>query len=222
MPKTTIKPQKAPPGMTAESLVAAFFGKFKPDDVVVPDAETGKAMVRVGASSDDQLQWALDFAQGDFQQMGAGDWYNIRLELWAFTHPGPREFPFSRPTPMNLATFPTDSDVRNIHTRLGEALRKYGLRQGFDIVIDTHYRCDFYPTKRGGTKGSWTSYVAGYIGQAQKRFFDLLTARGERLRSCPARQCGRWFVGRPNRKFCSTECRNKTNVRKFRAKKVGK
>jgi CGNR zinc finger len=200
--------------MTAETFLSAMFGK----DNVVPQSEMRKAMERVGATPDEHLQWALDFAQKQLNALGVGDWYNTRLELWAFSYPGPAGFPFSRPLPVSLNMFSTESDTRNAQAELKEALRKYGSQQNLDVRLQTHYCCTFLPTKQGGFRGCWGSYVDGYVPKAQKRFFDLLALRGDRLKRCPAAACGRWFVGRPNKKFCSPQCQNRTNVRRFRAK----
>jgi hypothetical protein len=45
------------------------------------------------------------------------------------------------------------------------------------------------------------------------RLMEDLKNVGALVRQCPATRCGRVFVRRYRQEFCSTACRNRTNVR---------
>jgi hypothetical protein len=62
--------------------------------------------------------------------------------------------------------------------------------------------------------------------EAVLRLMFLLGAEGRRVQACRApaprttTKCGRWFVSRPNSRYCSRACYNRAATRRFRGKRT--
>src|SRR5690348_6943970 len=106
MARTALPVQEVKGFRDNDALIAAILAKVAPHDKAIPETEVRRARERLGASSEQQLQWALKLAQENLSQLSAGDWLNMRLDLWAFSYPSPIGASRSDTTgPRNLGTF---------------------------------------------------------------------------------------------------------------------
>lgn len=162
---------------------------------------------KVGRTARARLAWALQFAQQDPGELTAGDLLNDRVRLHAFNHH--RDVWDS---PVELFCLPNAAAVAMARRELANILlpRKPGaeFRTG---RIEVTYEV------------SWASAdgppVVGFMDQtggAVRRFIELLNEYGTELRRCQDPKCRHWFIGRPNKQFCSTTCLSRTTTERLR------
>jgi hypothetical protein len=155
------------------------------------------------------LAFLVDFAQLDPAALATDPRGALELRVQALLH---REHPARRVQPGHLSR----AQMRVMQQRTRLILE--GLASGGPVGIAGDLLLSFYllPTAAG--------HVAEHVlGRPEDLFVyqvkQVLMATGTaRIKKCPA--CGRLFVKRTRKEFCSTRCQSRTYMRTFRARKA--
>lgn len=196
---------------------------------------------RVGRSPIERLEWVVDFAQRDLQDLTPGDWLNLSQELWAFSvtrvlWDGPYPFPLN-----NASLFYASIYFGRIKPTLPTRAKAKGYQKDMRDVLDRLDRTNkasYGPIKktlqatlyqRRAETNAYIRVFYALFGAARdlregqnliERFFDLLAEARGFLDRCADEKCGRWFVsGRFEQKFCSNKCQNRVKSRRTMAAK---
>ena len=182
------------------------------------------------------LAWLLRFAQQNLDELTAGDWMNLSLEIKAFV------------VGKHLGT------IRDRDRALRPVLKQIGYTEGQDQLEPGPLRGEDLPTEReiralkGGAKHhidefvksdvstipvgpkslrlvrnqveGW-SFVIPQLSSHADRFLwnlgHLLGEEGLRIKVCPA--CQKYFdATRTNKVYCTTTCQSRTTTRQQRAR----
>ncbi len=189
-------------------------------------AEERRALDRVGARPRSALTWAVE----RFLQTAA-DERALRVELAVFLRP--LALDESLPIPSAAACAAAQARVNQIVTGYvvtGRALvadrGRYWVERGRGFVfepMDTESgRHVALVGERASTISdeSWALSVAlevaRLLDQAGQRVKRCTAPRSTTIAHGPIEECGRLFVGRPNRRYCSTPCGNRATTFKAR------
>jgi hypothetical protein len=180
----------------------------------------------------DRLGWAVSLAQEPLAQCSPGRMYDLRIELAAFLAYG-GGWRFGGDGDMPLPT------IEELHAAQGEFTPIIGgVVQGESRTLGPYPATMHIRAQNGRAtvrelldlKQVSLPLQAGYalgrlLGELDR---DLMAAGylGPVIKVCPAPQargtaaepCGRWFVGRPNQVYCSSQCQNRAATRATRAR----
>ncbi len=184
----------------------------------VPVSEIEKVKAKLGDKAD-RLAWALAFAQENLKEASPGWWTDAQVTLAALTGAGGR----SRGDQSEVLTREEIQEVQHQFTRYVRewvSIRKVTLGRstlalGIELATgpggeeEAALRFDFKLPK---------SYSPDRVA------FELallLVPNGSMVKVCEApkawgeagEKCGRWFLGRPNRRYCSLTCQSRAGAR---------
>jgi len=180
---------------------------------------------RLGDTPQKLLEWIVNFAQRDLTTVGPGESRDLVDELCTFPELVYRQ-PFSpRPRVMPIA----DAELSAVQKQIHSILLTFasGGEWPFRSLLSLSLHTD---PKSGRRQTRIRPFVEA---QASKEMIlgalvPLFTQSGvgDRLRVCPARDCGRIFMSYGKQKFCSIQHaqrrRNDESYRKRRAEELGK
>ena len=187
--------------------------------------EIEKTKAKLGDKAD-RLAWALDFAQENLGEASPGWWTDAQLTLAALTRAGGR-------TRGSQSEVLTREEIQGVQRRfaryVGEWISKRRVRLG------------------RSTQELWIELETGPGGEEEAALrFDLklpkayspdrvafelallLMPNGSMVKVCQApkawgkgEKCSRWFLGRPNRRYCSLTCQSRAGARLARGRHRG-
>jgi hypothetical protein len=190
-----------------------------------------------------RLAWAVDFAQERLEQLPPGRLLDLQHDLLIFLKYGSGLWPrvgvitLGRQGPRREThqfTLPTEDDLHATQTAWVRMITMM-LDGGEGTLGDYQVHLDFSggngrATVRESLKPASVPDEATY---ALARLLleldhDLREAgyQGPLIKACPAPKvrgaaedlCGRWFVGRPNQRYCSSQCQNRAATRATRTR----
>jgi hypothetical protein len=182
-------------------------------------------------SKDEWLDWALAFAQGELERgmLAEREYWRLALKQFLMAQ-GPGVS--GDPEAMTLAS---DAQLRQTQQAFQRMIRSIMEGQTYHLGV---YTLEVWISVRDERPWLIEQFDVGALPdevQAQYTFARLLDRvsrdlldegyQGPLIRSCPAPQrrrkelCGRWFVGRPNRLYCSPHCQNRATTRASRARR---
>lgn len=186
------------------------------------------------------LEWALAFAQEDLSALSSQEWRARATVLAAFlaTHGHGLSSSAEAVGEPSQTRLPSVEEVRQAQQDMARILDSFVKGETFDI-LDYHVRVfiGLYDGIPKLFRDEHQRYNLSVSVEACLAFATLLSRVGvaamERtegeaagmLRQCPApapRQhepCGVWFIGRPNRQYCSPLCQNRAGTRRARQPK---
>ena len=193
-----------------------------------------------------RLTWALDFAQEDIGQLSPGRLYDLRCELLAFLLLGGGNISMSAgkfllPTEDDLRATQT-AWVHMITIMLeGGEQETLGVYQVRVLFAGGHGRARVDEFLQHASIPEQARYALGRLLRESEHdlkeatqhfpgestlgeFFRPIAPDGPLIKACPAPKvrgraqetCGRWFVGRPNQRYCSSQCQNRAATRATR------
>lgn len=168
-----------------------------------PDDERALERVHYQRSEWDQLNWYVEFAGKNPEQISQGEFLTLKEELRAIERTLVRKLVGSESLPE-----PTDEEILQLHsffkTRLS-ALADAGWISfdPFQIVVSINYH-------------GWFEHLGGRRW-LEHHFVELLKQFGPAVLRCPYDQCGKLFLQpRSNASYCSRQCQNRAAMRKLR------
>jgi hypothetical protein len=199
-------------------------------------------VIKAGEGRDPRqwLEWTLAFAQEDLSALSPQEWRARATTLAAFlaTHGhGLSSSAEAVGEPLQTC-LPSAEEVRQVQHGMAQILHSFVKGETFDI-LNYHVRV-FIGLYDGIPKlfhDEHQRYDLSASAEACLAFATLLSRVGVKavedtegeaeglLRQCPApapRQhepCGTWFIGRPNRQYCSPLCQNRAGTRRARQPK---
>jgi hypothetical protein len=169
-----------------------------------------------------RLEWAVRFAQEALEELSPGQLLDRRLEVKAFL--GYRMGVGGDPEAIRP---PSDADMRAIQDECARIIA--GLLRRESVPLGEYRVTMSLSFFRGRPhfsrdEGMFTMTELVHARYLLGELIAELWQEGHVIKVCPAPKprapaetsCGRWFVGRPNQRFCSTACRNLANNRKTR------
>jgi hypothetical protein len=191
-----------------------------PGDPSITVKELKKAHDRVGLKALSRLNWALNFAQENAQELSAGDALNRRIELWAFIHTEPLIWnaPESYTIPTTSYLWPDEQAYLLIHERFGQLLQSIARPGVTSFEIDAKVGIEAKEDEAGQVHVIIGKARGNAPNMALLKFAQLLAEHGSQLRRCKDEDCNRWFTGRPNKLYCSTVCTSRSTTRRSREK----
>jgi hypothetical protein len=195
-----------------------------------------------------RLTWAVDFAQEDIEQLSPGRLYDLQCELRTFLLFGGGSLPTSSgeyplPTKEDLRATQTawvQMITMLLEGREQETLGVYHVRVFFG---GRHGRPSVMEVLQHASIPEQARYALGQLLRESEQdrieaahhfpgestigeLLRPLEPEGPLIKACPAAKvrgsaqdtCGRWFVGRPNQRYCSPQCQNRAATRATRAR----
>ena len=172
-----------------------------------------------------RLMWALDFAQQNLGDASAGWWTDTQVTLAALTGAGGR----SRGTQSEVLT---KEEIQEVQRRLARYLEEWISQRRVTLG---RLRQDLWIGVESGPGGEevaalrteWQLPKPYTPDRVAFELALLLEPHGTAVRVCEApkawgkagERCGRWFLGRPNRRYCSLTCQSRAGARKVRSTK---
>lgn len=175
--------------------------------ITVGPKEWVRAKDVVGRKARARLAWALQFAQQDPTELTSGELLDDRLRLRAFTRPE-----WVMDEPIDLFCMPNADSVAMARREIANILLPLKPGQSCSIKIEL--------TLFVSCSSADGPPMVGFMdktGGAVTRFVDLLNEYRSELRRCGDPKCRHWFVGRPNKAFCSTTCLSRMTTERLRA-----
>jgi len=190
----------------------------------VATAEIARVKAKL-RTKDAQLAWALDFAQQNLGDASAGWWTDTQVTLAALTGAGGHSRGYQ-------SEVLTKEEIQAVQRQFAQYVEEW--------VSNRRVTLGSQPQEL------WIEPATGPGGEdvAALRFeltlprpyspnrvaFELallLVPDGTAVRVCQAPKawgkagelCGRWFLGRPNRRYCSLTCQSRAGARKVRSTK---
>src|ERR1019366_5365631 len=161
----------------------------------------------VGVTPRKRLAWALRFAQQDPGELTAGELLDDRIRLEAFNHPDD-----AGDSPVQLVFLLDAASVAAVRREIAGMLlplKPNQIREGKKIELIWNVSC----TEADGPPVVW---FESRTGGAVTGFVHLLNEYRTELRRCEDPKCRHWFIGRPNKHFCSTTCLSRVTTEKSR------
>jgi hypothetical protein len=170
-----------------------------------------------------RVEWAVAYAQEDLGAMRPGRREDVRQELRMYLASvvglGSRD---------NMVELPTDEEMEEIRQALHEIVQSVLEKRPVPIG-QYHATLELIPMTDEGrpyllNSGQHAMQKVELARYALATLIAKLWAEGHRIKCCPALKprakagelCGRWFVGRPNQRFCSPRCQNRAGTRESR------
>ncbi len=188
----------------------------------VPVSEIAKVKTKLGDKAD-RLAWALAFAQENLGEASPGWWTDVQVTLAALTGAGGR----NRGDQTEVLTREEIQEVQRRFARYVTewvSTRRVKLgRSTVDLVIEPA------PGPGGEEEAAirWNLKLPNPYSPDRAAFelALLLVPNGFMVKVCDApkawgeagEKCGRWFLGRPNRRYCSLTCQSRAGARLARA-----
>ncbi len=178
---------------------------------------------RLGGTPEELLQWVVDFAQRNLTTAGPGEQRDIGDALRALPALVIRGYGnVWRPKKTAMAP----DALLTMQGKVGTALRD--VVEGSGWILEGRILVSVASdAKTDRRRVEVLTYPAMHEDDGiMASVVDLIIRLGEHLRVCPARNCGRIFVGQGKQRFCSTQHaqreRNDKYYRKRRAKEQGR
>jgi hypothetical protein len=205
--------------------------------ITTPDAVIATTHGRSGRQ---WLEWALTFAQEDLSYLSTQEWRARATTLAAFLcvhgH-GLSSSAEAAGEPLQTR-LPSVEEVRDAQHDMAQILRSFAAGKPLDVLkYQVRVTIGLYDGIPKLFRDEHQRYDLAVPAEACLAFAQLLSRvavdimdknEGEAagmLRQCPApapRQqapCGTWFIGRPNRQYCSPLCQNRAGTRRARQPK---
>jgi predicted RNA-binding Zn ribbon-like protein len=171
------------------------------------------------------LEWAVELAQAEIGSLTPGERLNARISLRAFVDRLGSHTRIPENTKyMGPSTYiPTEKCLERSKELFGKILNGFLPTGSIETIkVSLAFSIQSYRPLRNSLKVIQISPSMGeqdLPSRAVFRFAELLAPELERLRQCEDKDCARWYIGRPNRKFCSNKCLSRATTRKFMEKK---
>jgi hypothetical protein len=183
-----------------------------------------------------RLAWAVELAQESLEQLSPGRLYDRRLELTAFLAWGGGRL-FVGPYYYYDVALCTKEEVKDAQEEfiriltgivsgeeiaVGEYTLRLTLRRAGNCRVSLREGLDLNEVK---VREQAAYGLARVLAEIDHDMSDAGDA-GPMVRVCPAPKprarggevCGRWFVGRPNQVYCSSQCQNRAATRATRSR----
>ena len=170
-----------------------------------------------------RVEWAVAYAQEDLEAMRPGRREDVRQELQMYLASVVGLGSYD-----GMVELPTDEEMREIRQALDEIVQSVLDKRPVHIG-QYHATLELIPMTDEGrpyllNSGQHAMQKVELARYALATMIAKLWAEGHRIKCCPAMKprakagelCGRWFVGRPNQRFCSPRCQNRAGTRASR------
>jgi hypothetical protein len=170
-----------------------------------------------------RVEWAVAYAQEDLEAMRPGRREDLRQELQMYLASVVGLGSYD-----GMVELPTDEEMREIRQTLDEIVQSVLDKRPVHIG-QYHATLELVPMTDEGrpyllNSGQHAMQKVELARYALATMIAKLWAEGHRIKCCPALKprakagelCGRWFVGRPNQRFCSPRCQNRAGTRASR------
>jgi hypothetical protein len=181
----------------------------------------GPFLARLGDTPDAWLMWVVGFAQRDLATVGPGERQDLGQDLRALPTLVWRDHwrgwrPKTLPMP--------EAMLLQLQAHLREGLQRF-VRGGWGVPGQVILGLVKHPRTGRHRVGLWSAPSAWEDGGIVAAVVELLCQVGDRLKVCPARDCGRIFVSYRKQKFCSPkhaqQARNEKSYKSRKAKERG-
>jgi hypothetical protein len=181
------------------------------------------------ATRGEWLDWAMAFAQANLDRLMPGRRHDLRRQLKQFLMAQGPGVSGSPEVPL-----PSEAQLRTAQRAFAEMIESILVGKAVHLG---YYALEVRVSVRDGIPSLIEFLDIGALpdeGQAQYAFARLLSRvgrdfcdagyEGPLIKACrapkPRRKepCGKWFVGRPNQRFCSPHCQNRAGSRASRAR----
>lgn len=184
-----------------------------------------KALLQVGLTGEQKLQWALRFADESLGMLTAPDWMSLSLQFSTFGLSQDMIESLQLNTG-NLIGFPTQKEIALIHKRFNVVLKLCDSPVADDkiAVIGSPVRGDamFLLARFPSGRYELQYRAADLVNTNEIALLRLLEEYGGRVRTCPKDQDGwgkRFLATRADNKYCSATCVNRSTTRRHRARR---
>ena len=207
---------------------------------VLTSGEGESLIRRVGRTRIKRLEWAINFAQVEFEKLTPGDYDNLRLELSAFINLGDHGdiAPSFVPPEGEALTVVSSKIVHTVNRSFRRILDSFENKQCAELGP---FKIGYSLTLAGWVAGEVKRRGKRQIDAAVEEFFDrrqqqrllygdrdqvALLTFGQLLdqfisgvRRCLDETCGRWFVAwRSNQEYCTRTCKSRAATRAKRVR----
>jgi hypothetical protein len=180
-----------------------------------------------------RLVWAVAFAQEPLSQLSPGRLYDLRLEFTVFlVWAGGRSFVGQS----NEVALPSVEELDAAQAGFSQIIAC--VVKGEDILVG-HYAVTLTLRAKNGrahlseglnlkevTVPEQARYgLARVLGELDRALMEagylgpiIKACPAPKVRGADAEPCGRWFVGRPNQVYCSSQCQTRAASRATRAR----
>jgi hypothetical protein len=170
-----------------------------------------------------RVEWAVAYAQEDLEAIRPGRREDLRQELQMYLASVVGLGSYD-----GMVELPTDEEMWEIRQALDEIVQSVLGKRPVHIG-QYHATLELIPMTDEGrpyllNSGQHAMQKVELARYALATMIAKLWAEGHRIKCCPALKprakagelCGRWFVGRPNQRFCSPRCQNRAGTRASR------
>jgi hypothetical protein len=177
---------------------------------------------RLGDTPEALLQWVVTFAQRDLDRVGPGERQDLGQDLRAVPAlVWRRHWRGWRPK----ASAIPEATLVQIQAQLREGLQRF-VKGAWPVPGQVILGLVTHPKTGRHRVGLWSAPSALEDGGIAAAVVEILCQAGDRLRACPARDCGRVFVSYRKQKFCTPkhaqQARNEKSYKSRTAKAQGK
>jgi len=170
-------------------------------------------------STRQRLEWAVRFASDDWGALPPEARASYRVELAAI---------LGAPAKRRRVRLLTDAEMQETHNRLaawvGQLVDKGEHGKASLGRLHAEYRLEWNRERGTYALGFDFEFPRHPAQRAALRLALLMGHARHPLKSCgapkaggkPGERCGRWFVGRPNRYYCSLTCASRVTTRRAR------
>lgn len=180
-----------------------------------------------------RIEWAIAFAQEDLASLSPGRLTDVWFEMTAFQLWGGHSFEGAGAIELTDLKQPDVAALRRVQQEFRRILTR--LTAGADFLIPAFVIRPSYwhelarPLQMVITPLEREGEPENRFALAVFALVLLLNDFGKLIKACPAHKphgkgavCGRWFVGRPDQTYCSTQCQNRAFRQKKSVSETGK